>query len=288
MRARVQREIDGEGIGRPPGAADKAAPDNSLLCHEVADFVDLARSGAYLGGDRRVSPTERTRWRFTFKRLVSELQKALRSADAVPASVALESLIDLACETVGYNHFRTDDAMAAAGVVVSDAVEQLWRTTRERDGFDVFSQRAAQQLIRWESPYGWTRHGGGPVAAKETTLADILTRTLRDGDIWERFAGHYLTALNEVATQRDADARTAALAQWHRLLVENLSPESGGLLEQIVEHPAVTGFEGTFVKAQLARKRGDDPAAGELIALCLQQRPGHPGFRQFATDLGCR
>jgi hypothetical protein len=43
-----------------------------LVLAEVTDFVTLARDGAYMYGDRRVSPTERTRWRLTFKRLAED------------------------------------------------------------------------------------------------------------------------------------------------------------------------------------------------------------------------
>ena len=47
--------------------------------------------------------------------------------------------------------------MEAARFVVSDAVELLWRTLLDRYGFAGFADRAAPQLIRWESRFGWTR-----------------------------------------------------------------------------------------------------------------------------------
>jgi len=80
-----------------------------VVQNEVDDFVSLARSGAYMGGNRRVSPRERSRWRFTFKRLADEAQDALRAEDAEPAASALEQLIDLACEADDYDYFRSDD-----------------------------------------------------------------------------------------------------------------------------------------------------------------------------------
>jgi len=45
----------------------------------VSDFIALARSGAYIAGDRRVSSRERTRWRLTFQRLVTDAERALRA-----------------------------------------------------------------------------------------------------------------------------------------------------------------------------------------------------------------
>lgn len=56
----------------------------------------------------------------TFKRLAAEAQDALRAEDAEPAASALEQLIDLAREADGYDYFRSDDPVAAAGFVVSD------------------------------------------------------------------------------------------------------------------------------------------------------------------------
>ncbi|MEQ0706132.1 hypothetical protein [Mycobacterium tuberculosis] len=119
MRERIEAELASAGRARP---ARKIKPpaDPDIVGWEVDEFVSLARSGAYLGGDRRVSPRERSRWRFTFKRLAAEAQDALRAEDAEPAASALEQLIDLAREADGYDYFRSDDPVAGAGFVVSD------------------------------------------------------------------------------------------------------------------------------------------------------------------------
>ncbi|MBO2445933.1 hypothetical protein J4573_02415 [Actinomadura barringtoniae] len=64
-------------------------------------------------GNRRVSPKERSQWRFTFQRLAKDARHAL--APDVPTGVAaLERLIDLARETKDYD--RTDDRIRPAGV----------------------------------------------------------------------------------------------------------------------------------------------------------------------------
>jgi hypothetical protein len=54
--------------------------------------------------------------------------------------------------------------MEAAGFVVSDAVALLWAELQAQYGFAGFAERAAPQLIRWESRYGWTRSGWGRVS----------------------------------------------------------------------------------------------------------------------------
>src|SRR5690348_13037762 len=110
LRARIESEIAGDGSGRVTRRT-KPAMDVETLHSEVEEFVSLARAGAYLGGDRRVSPRERTRWRFTFKRLAAEIQAALRADDHAVAASTMESVIDLACETRDYDYFRSDDAM---------------------------------------------------------------------------------------------------------------------------------------------------------------------------------
>jgi hypothetical protein len=52
---------------------------------EVTAFVELARDGAYMTGDRRVHHTERSRWRHTFRRLVANALAALTADDPAPA-----------------------------------------------------------------------------------------------------------------------------------------------------------------------------------------------------------
>ena len=70
MRERIEGELDPRQRERRKKAA--AAPlDPELVLMEVRDFVELAESGAYIAGDRRVSRTERTKWRVTFRRLAT-------------------------------------------------------------------------------------------------------------------------------------------------------------------------------------------------------------------------
>lgn len=148
LRQRIEAELNTVEHGiRPPTAATSPV-DPRKVRTEVEQFVALARAGAYLAGDRRVSPRERTRWRFTFQRLADDAQRALREPDPVDAIDAVELLIDLACELRGYEYFRSEDPIEAARFVVSDAVALLWATLRERLGFAEFAQRAAAQLIR--------------------------------------------------------------------------------------------------------------------------------------------
>jgi hypothetical protein len=297
VRERIEVELASDGRGRPPRPA-KAPVDPETVQWEVDDFVSLARSGAYMGGDRRVSPRERSRWRFTFKRLGAEAQDALRAEDAGPAVSALEHLIDLACEAHDYDYFRSDDPVAAAGFVVSDVAGVLWASTWERHGFQAFAETAAPQLIRWESRYGWTRYGEGPVAAKETSLALVLSRMLRVPDTWEGFAEQYLQALDEVphrgastrrirhSAARTEHERSQALAEWHRLLLENLVDTEGGLLDRIAGHAALGGPEQMFLSARLAHRHGNTDVARDLVAQCLRKLPGHNGFREFAAEIG--
>jgi hypothetical protein len=223
-RERIEAEIDPDqhDRGRRPS---KQPVDPQQVLGEVGDFVALARSGAYMAGDRRVSPRERTRWRLTFKRLVSDAQDGLCAQDAAAAATAMEQLIDLACETRDYEYFHSEDPMEAAGFVVSDAVALLWGKLQAQYGFAGFAQRAAPQLIRWESRHGWTRGGWGRVSQKETQLASVLAQMLPAPDAWVGFADRYLAALDRLArndsarpnrawnsTGRDRDRRTGDLA----------------------------------------------------------------------------
>jgi hypothetical protein len=73
MRERIEVELASGDRARPPRPA-KAAADPEAVENDVAEFAALARSGAYLGGDRRVSPRERSRWRFTYNGLPRKLR----------------------------------------------------------------------------------------------------------------------------------------------------------------------------------------------------------------------
>ncbi|MEV4412243.1 hypothetical protein [Catellatospora sp. NPDC049609] len=93
-RERVEAEL------APAGAVTvrqrtAAAVDPQTVQAEVRQFVELARAGSYIAGDRRVRPKERTQWRFTFKRLVSQSRDALRAGEGTVGAAALELLLDL-------------------------------------------------------------------------------------------------------------------------------------------------------------------------------------------------
>jgi hypothetical protein len=279
--AQVRERIEGEiEPARPPRAA--AGPPRPLLVREqVRRFAERARGGSYRGGDEQVPAKERSRWRLTFRRLGADAQAALRVEDSAPAEEALAELIDLACETRVHEYFNSEDPIEAARFVVSDAVELLWGRMLERQGFAGFADRAAPQLVRWESRFGWTRSGWGPLSAKETPLASVLTRMLQARDMWLGFTERYLEALDEAGLRdpgrariimastgwrlesevaRRRDERAEALAEWHLELLNRLDdPDAGHLLDKLVAHPAIEGAGGRLLQAHLARQRGGRP-----------------------------
>jgi len=302
LRERIEGELDPAAQDRRKRAAAQPA-DPAWVLYEVREFAELARAGAYIAGDRRVSPKERTRWRVTFRRLAADAQSALRAEDAGPAQEALALIIDLACEMRDRSYFRSEDPVEAARFVVSDAAAMLWETVRDRHGFPALAERAVVQLTRWESRYGWTR-GWGQVHEKETSLAEVLARMIGVPDLWTVFADRYLDALDQVARAEAAEPesrrswehpgshyvrrhRTSDLAGWHDLLLDRLiGSEAEDRLDRLVSHPALAGPELTFLQARLARQRGDLGGARKLVKTCLQELPGHEGFASFAAEIG--
>ncbi|MFD2468036.1 hypothetical protein [Amycolatopsis silviterrae] len=285
MRERIEGELD-PGPAKP-ASRPLADPDEVLTA--VRDFVSLARAGSYLGGDRRVAPKERSGWRTTFRRLAGEAREALAAEDPGQGIVAMELLIDLAYDTRGNDYFRSDDPMEAARFVVSEAVEQVWDRLRRTGGFDRFSARAATQLVRWESEYGWTRGGWGSIAGQEASLASVLARQLEAPDMWVAFADHYLSALDEAGgtDDFDRDQRTRDLAEWHGLLLDRLPGyDAGDRLDRLTGHRSLGGPELTFLQARLARQRGDLDRARKLVRECLDLLPGHHAFQEFAIEIG--
>jgi len=124
----------------------------------------------------------------------------------------------------------------------------------DQRGFAAFAERAAPQLIRWESEYGWTR-GDGKVAEHEALLAEVLAPLLTSPDMWHGFAAAYLSALDAVArgeittegkgsrgrsrgwsdTGYIRKRRAGNLAAWHAMLAEHLAgTDDAGLLDRLV------------------------------------------------------
>ena len=307
--AAVRQRIEAE-LAPPADRATrtaKARVEPGQVLEEVRGFVELARSGAYLGGDRRVSPRERPRWRYTFQRLAGDVRAALHAEEVGEACEAMELLIDLACQMKGGEYFRSDDPVAAARFVVSDAVALLWHVLREEYGFAGFAQRAAAQLVRWESPYGWTRHGDGSVGDREVPLAEVLAGMLPDPDAWVGFADAYLDVLDgypgagEASAERsrwsvDGSARdyvrgrrASDLAVWHHLLLDRLvGGEGEDRLDRWVDHWALGGPEVVFLRARLVHQRGDLTRARELVVDGLKELPGHVELLEFAEEIGAQ
>src|SRR5258708_8786101 len=85
MRERIERELDpAEDEARKRSAAMPPDPDSVLF--EVREFAELARAGAYLAGDRRVSPTGSSRWGRPVRPLPRRARAPRRAAGPAPAA----------------------------------------------------------------------------------------------------------------------------------------------------------------------------------------------------------
>lgn len=166
-----------------------------------------------------------------------------------------------------------------------------------------FTRRVPEQLIRWESHYGWTRRGYGQVPEKETALSVPLARLLTTPDMWRTFGESYLDAL-DVAGRADPrrprtvygsfdetryrrHERTKNLAAWHEMLLDRFAgaPEDE-LLDRLAASPALAGPELTFLRARIAERHGDVAQAATLVIECLKELPGHQGYMDFAMLVG--
>ena len=313
QRQRIEGLIDSpdatRGAAGSAGAtkrAETARPDAGLVLAEVTEFAGLARSGAYLGRSQLVSPKERPRWRLTFRRLAQQSLEALAGEGYEAAGRAVATLVDLACETKGYDLFRSEDPMEAARLVVSDAVGALWARTRETPGAPAFTAMATRQLLRWETEFGWTRYGVGWVAERETQLATVLAGMLDSPALWAQVARDHLAALDDVdhsgkggqgggggaggrGLNTSARDRADALTTWHLMLIDHLSgTDDDDLLDRLVGHAALAGPGLSFVKARLAFDRGDLEAAGRFIRGALTSQPGNTQFRELADDIAAQ
>ena len=301
LRERIEDELRPQD--QPKVKPKNELPDPVGVLAEVTTFVELAKDGAYMAGDRRVHHTERSKWRYTFRRLVADALAALTASDPAPARQAVAKMVDLACDMKGYDYFHSDDPVEAAKFVVSEAVAALWESVLRHDGFAAFAGCVPEQFIRWEADYGWTRRGYGQVAEKETPLAVPLARLLTTPDMWRTFAESYLTAL-EVAGRADSKRsrtvyrtfdeagyrrkeRADDLAVWHEMLLDRFAgtPEDE-LLDRLVASPALAGPELIFLRARIAERRGDVSQAAALVSKCLKEMPGRQAYLDFAVEVG--
>jgi hypothetical protein len=309
--AAVRERIEEILTPDPGGTARKAAPpapDPDQVLAAVQEFTSLVRSGAYLVGNRAVRPKERSQWRFTFRRLLADSRAALAAQDPTGGEAALAEMIDLACQLRDYEYVRSEDPIEAAAVVVSDEIAVLWRHLIDHHGFAGFAARAAEQFLRWEARYGWTRSGWGKTSERESRLAEVLAGLLTVPDTWVTFTQHYLQALDGLAPppptpargrgrsyeaeqrRRALDGRLARRAEtmigWHLLLLDRfVGTEDEPLLDRLAGHPALGGPEQAYLRARLAQARGDLPTARQLIHQALEDLPGHRAFLNFAHQI---
>jgi hypothetical protein len=307
LRERIEEETSALPAARR-AASTPQHPEPEQVLAKVRAFTGLARAGAYMAGDRRVSRTERSRWRFTFRALADEARRALAADRPGPAEEAVADLVDLACSAKDAEYFHSEDPVEAARFVVSDAVAALWSTMMRHHGLDDFAARAMPQLIKWESEYGWTRGGYGTVSEKETSLAGVLAHVLPNPDAWVTCADGYLEALDRLVPSvpaqgfRQARAgrgsgfdpddyrrghRTANLTVWHGMLLERLPDyDAADRLDRLTAHPALGGAELLLLRARWARQTGALDLARALTTQALDQLPGHQELHAFAAEIG--
>lgn len=252
LRRRIAEQLD--PIAREEAKASKLPEpvDPGFLTDDVNEFCELARSGAYLGGSRLVSPKQRSAWRTTFRRLLQDANTLLAQGDVETGAEALEALLDVAVESSGFHYFRSEDPVAALNLVVSEQVAVLWRALLASAGLTGFARRATSQLVRWESRGGWTVHGE-KLVHREVPLAQVLDGLLPAGDAWVTLGRAYLDLLDTLAAEarsstRDTltvkserSQRASRLSGWHRLLAKRLAgSEAEDLIQRIARHPALT------------------------------------------------
>jgi hypothetical protein len=113
LRERIEDELRPQD--QPKVKPKKELPDPAGVLDEVTTLVELAKDGAYMAGDRRVHHTERSRWRYTFRRLAAGALAALTASDPAPAQQAVMQIVDLACDMRRDDYFHSDDPVDTSG-----------------------------------------------------------------------------------------------------------------------------------------------------------------------------
>ena len=300
--AQLQERIERVCVPRAarPPKPERPPIDGEDHLAEVRRFVDLARSGAYMGGTRLVSRSERTKWRVPFREMLDASSELLLQGDLENGSKAMELLLSLALDSRDTYHFRTEDPISALRLVVSDRVALLWRATADIAGFAALVARVPLDLIRWESTSGWTRDGTGAVAAKERPLAEVLAEHLPSQDAWLAVADAWISTLENATAgrSRGSDARgrrTAdgllpqrwrAFERWHALLYSRLRLTEGhDRLRRLASIP-LDGVDHHVLRVKVARDDGKLDDARRHAAAGLASWPGSDELAALAAELG--
>lgn len=142
----------------------------------------------------------------------------------------------------------------------------------------------------------------GKVIEREIALAHVLAPMLTTPDMWTGFADAYLAGLDRIAAAErplpgrrapramsssspewKRGERTRNLARWNELLTGRIDEERA---ERLADHPAFEGPDADFMRARVARRRGDIGAARTVIGTCLDRLPGSQQFAEFAQEVG--
>lgn len=301
--ADLRRRIEAVAVPRSerPPKAGTPPVDGVAHARTVQEFVALARSGAYMGGDRRVSRNERSRWRVPFRALLDDSGSLLSQGDVGNGGDAVTALLDLALDCRDFYYFRSQDVVSALRLVVSDVVDLLWRTSRETLGFPALVARSPRDLLRWESAHGWTRMGYGTVAPKERPLAQVLAALLPSHDAWVSMAGAWLDIFAAAHGRRPAVERSsgrrpeptyvpstpATWAVWHELLYSRLrGTDEAPLLERLAAVPERPGWDLWLLRIRLARDAGREDEMRRLCRAALADFPGSPELAAVASEAG--
>src|SRR6266567_3832117 len=207
LRERIEDELLPQD--QPKVKPKKELPDPVGVLGEVTTFVELAKDGAYMAGDRRVHHTERSKWRYTFRRLAAVALAALTASDPVPAQQAVAKIVDLACDMKRYDYFHSDDPVEAAKFVVSEAAAALEVAgradpKRPRTVYGTFDETSYRRKERADDLAAWhemllDRFAGTP----EDELLDRLAAS-------PALAGPELNFLRARIAERRGDISQAA------------------------------------------------------------------------------
>ncbi len=303
--ADLRRRIEVVAVPRERRLAKAGPPpvDGADHLTSVREFVRLARAGSYMGGDRHVSRSERAGWKASFRELLDDSGRLLTQGDVGNGAEAMDALLCLALDCRDTYYFRTEDPIGALRIVVSDLVDLLWRSTLAVSGFPALVARVPRDLIRWESPYGWTRWGQGRIAQKERQLADVLAALLSGHDAWVWVADGWVDAFAGLCRARsDRDRVTgqssgrssctyvpptsSTFARWHELLYQRLrGSEAEDRLVRLAVTPGDHGWDLWLLRVRLARDAGRLDQARRIVLDGLEEWPGSRELLAMAAEL---
>lgn len=257
------------------GASRKSAPDFDAVAAEARKFIDYASQSYYFAPNLYVRRSERSKWRFTAKRLYRSLMEcACQPENLERAAELVEELYLLLCKACRVYLFSTDDPFGAIGVSHDEFFRQTLALRNRHMSKDQFIAKALALLPAGDT--GSCSSGNLLVVLEFLPLPDSKLRAL---EAIRQVVNGQLADKNQSQRQgrvRYSDSQDRDRRRCAECIVNTLTRMALHCCAQLSEfNEGVRFFESHYIEASEEVK----------LYIIVQEIHGHYGQPELVLDL---